>query len=554
MEKVKLNVGLEREYVIPCFQREYSWGEEEIEELIKNLKEIKNKAEYCLGIVTVKKDNGKYLLIDGQQRLTTLYLIAIYCGYITSCDQIRLSAEYESLISENKTNNLEQIILNEIDKLPQNLKNGWKIIKKEISEEDKRNINELIRNSLYYYEVNLDNNTNINHYFEVMNSRGVQLSRSDIVKSFLMNNLDDDNDKSRLNYLWHDLEKMNNETKNIKNFEDITEKNNKEYEKTINEILRFPKDYNKRSQNDIESNDNSILNFDYFLLYTIKLYKNKDSIDINSSGEFNLNNLIKEYNDICTRETTIDFLNFLISIKNIYDKYIVKFDNSTETWGLGVNNSDMILIQACLRVSFINSRLMHWIYMTLKFFYNKKDNNEIYISEYINLMKKYIREKYVKDFINKNKSNNYRTGFDTPVIILNYLDYLIKINHKKIVKDIPEAKGIQYDLFTFKFRNSIEHFMPRHKENEQGELNREWVDDFGNLALLSYGTNTKMQNASPDEKAKHFDKNLSGYSLKLQIMSKIALDKNREWNEKETKYITDKCIEILEHDLNEDNN
>lgn len=556
MEKVKLNVGLEREYVIPCFQREYSWGEEEIEELIKNLKELKNKAEYCLGIVTVKKDKEKYLLIDGQQRMTTLYLISIYCGYITSCDQIRLSSEYDSLISENRTNNLEQIILNEIDELSPNFKKAWRIIKKEISEEDKKIINELIKESLYYYEVSLADKTNINHYFEVMNSRGVQLSRSDIVKSFLMNKLDDDNDKLRLNYLWYDLEKMNNETKNIKNFEDITEKNNIEY-KTINEILCFPKDYNKRSQNDIESDDNSILTFDYFLLYTIKLYKNKASIDINSSGEFNLNNLIKEYNDIfknSKKEEIIDFFNFLISIKNIYDKYIVKFNNSTETWKLGVNNNDMMLLQACLRVSFVNRKLMHWIYITLAFFYNKNDNNETDISEYINLMKKYIREKYVKDFINKNKSNNYRTDFDTPVIILNYLDYLIKINYKKIVKDIPEAKGIQYDSFTFKFRNSIEHFMPRSKENAPGESNSEWVKDFGNLALLSYGTNTKMQNASPDEKAKHFDKDLSGYSLKLQIMSKIALDKKREWNEKETQYITDKCIKILEHDLNEDNN
>lgn len=552
MEKVKLNVGLEREYIIPCFQREYSWGEEEIEELIKNLKNLNSKEEYCLGIVTVKKNNDKYFLIDGQQRLTTLYLIAIYCQYITSCDKIRLSSEYESLILETKTNSLKQIILNKIDELPQNLKNGWRIINKKISEEDKKNINELIRKSLYYYEVNLDDKTNINHYFEVMNSRGVQLSRSDIIKSFLMNKLDDNNDKSRLNYLWYNLEKMN-KTENINNFEDITEKNNVEY-KTINDILSQKKNYNKINQNvqdDIENDDNSILNFEYFLLYTIRLYKNKNAINIEPSGEFNLNDLIKEYEDIFNNsksEEIINFLNFLISIKKIYDRYIVKFDNSTETWRLEVNNSDMMLIQSCLRVSFVNRRLMHWIYITLAFFYNKKD-----IKGYINHMKKYIREKYVKDFINKNKSNNYRTGFETPVIILNYLDYLIKINYKKIVKDIPESKEIQYDLFTFKFRNSIEHFMPRHNE-KKGELNGEWVDDFGNLALLSYGTNTRMQNASPDEKSKHFDKDLSGYSLKLQIMSKIALDKNREWNEKEAKYITDKCIKILELDLNENNN
>ena len=58
--------------------------------------------------------------------------------------------------------------------------------------------------------------------------------------------------------------------------------------------------------------------------------------------------------------------------------------------------------------------------------------------------------------------------------------------------------------------------MPRHS-------NEPWVDDFGNLALLSYGTNTKIQYATPYDKASHFNSELSGYSLKLQIMSKSTL-------------------------------
>ena len=56
-----------------------------------------------------------------------------------------------------------------------------------------------------------------------------------------------------------------------------------------------------------------------------------------------------------------------------------------------------------------------------------------------------------------------------------------------------------------------------------------------------------MQNAEPDEKAKHFDKDLSGYSLKLQLMSKIAL--NSDWNEKASFKIRDIMLELLENDL-----
>lgn len=546
MEKIKLHEGLKRNYIIPCFQREYSWGEEEIEELIKNIKNIKENEEYCLGIITVKKTNeGTRILIDGQQRLTTLYMIAIKCNYITKCEEIQLCSEYNNLLSETDKNSLKQLVLNKINELPQNFKDGWKIINKNINKENKEYIKKMIAKNLYYYEVYLDENTNVNHYFEVMNSRGVQLSRSDIVKSLLMNNLKNDYDKSRLNYLWYKLEQMNNKIENIPNFHELNPKENIKY-KTINDILKqgiinnSKKDVKKNNDDD----DNSILNFEYFLLYAIRLYVNKDIIGYEPSGEFNLNDLIKEYEDTFTNkknEQIIDFLDFLIKIKKIYDKYIVEFDNSSKTWKLGIKNNDMLLIQSCLRVSFVNRRLMHWIYITLDFFYKNKD-----INEYISLIKQYIRKKYVNDFIARNKTKNYRTGFDTPIVVLNYLDYLLKIEYKTVIEEIPESKGIQFDSFTFKFRNSIEHFMPRH-DSESGEQNKEWVDDFGNLALLSYGTNTKMQNASPDEKANHFYKDLSGYSLKLQIMSKIA--NTRIWNEKESKYITEKCINILEEDL-----
>ena len=338
---------------------------------------------------------------------------------------------------------------------------------------------------------------------------------------------------------------MNNKIKKIINYNEINPKENIKY-KTLNDILKSGTSINRKRivKNEKNDDDNSILNFEYFLLYAIRLYANKDIIGYEPSGEFNLNDLIKEYEDTFIdkkNEQIIDFLDFLITIKKIYDKYIVEFDNSSKTWKLGVKNNDLLLIQSCLRVSFVNRRLMHWIYITLDYFYKNKN-----INDYINLIKQYIRKKYLNDFITCNKINNYRTGFDTPIIVLNYLDYLLKIEHETVVKEIPEAKGIRFDLFTFKFRNSIEHFMPRH-DAENGELNEKWVDDFGNLALLSYGTNTKMQNASPDEKARHFYKDLSGYSLKLQIMSKIA--NTRIWNENETKYLTEKCINILEKDL-----
>ena len=544
MEKIKLCNGLKKRYIIPCFQREYSWEREEIEELIANIKDLKIKEEYCLGIITVKNEkNGESLLIDGQQRLTTLYMIAIWCNHIIHSDDIMILSEYDTFTS--KTNNLCKILNDpETNDLPYNLKIGWNIIKTEIKEEEKEKIKEIINENLYYYEIKLDNNMNLNHYFEVMNSRGVQLSRSDIIKSFLMKFLEDE-DRSKLNYLWYRYEKMDNKT-TIKNFRSI--KANKSQKKPIKKILENGISH-IQNQNDIIDfeEDGSILNFEYFLLYTIRLYKNRENLDKDVSGEFNLINLVDEYKSTfknCSNNSVIEFLDFLIDIKNIYDTYLIKYDRINDNWKLeSFQNQEMILIQSCLRVSFVNKRLMHWVYKTLAYFYkNKEDNEKNKIHKYIEIMKNYIRKKYIINFINDNEKSKYRTGFKTPNIVLNYLDYLIKDNIKTIINDIPEAKGLKTDEFKFRFRNSIEHFMPRHS-------NEPWVDDFGNLALLSYGTNTKIQDATPYDKASHFNSELSGYSLKLQIMSKIALDNTKGWNENTSYYITKKCIDILKADL-----
>ncbi|GGA96001.1 DUF262 domain-containing protein [Mucilaginibacter rubeus] len=92
------------EFNIPAYQRGYRWGEQEVTELLNDLWEFQKTARngefYCLQPIVVKKTAEKrYNLIDGQQRLTTLYLILVYLeerrleeGY----DQPLFSLTYET--------------------------------------------------------------------------------------------------------------------------------------------------------------------------------------------------------------------------------------------------------------------------------------------------------------------------------------------------------------------------------------------------------------------------------------------------------------------------
>ena len=63
---------------VPAYQRGYRWGDDEVNRLLDDLWEARKRV-YCLQPVVVRRDDdGRWELIDGQQRLTTLYLLFRY--------------------------------------------------------------------------------------------------------------------------------------------------------------------------------------------------------------------------------------------------------------------------------------------------------------------------------------------------------------------------------------------------------------------------------------------------------------------------------------------
>lgn len=65
------------EYIVPIYQRNYAWKTKQIEQLIEDINSAKDN--YYLGTLIVnRKEHDIYEVIDGQQRLTTLYLLNLY--------------------------------------------------------------------------------------------------------------------------------------------------------------------------------------------------------------------------------------------------------------------------------------------------------------------------------------------------------------------------------------------------------------------------------------------------------------------------------------------
>lgn len=186
-------------YVIPRYQRAYAWEDKEIVQLIDDIND--STGDYYIGSLVVAKVKGKvetYEVVDGQQRLTTLYLLLHYLksqvgavGKTLSFD-CRPDSNYtlthiEALLSDEKR------LADDEDRIEQSIRNGLKVIRQKFETGDgiqKDDFLERLRRVILY-RIEVPEHTDLNRYFEIMNTRGEQLEQHDILKAQLMDYLSD---------------------------------------------------------------------------------------------------------------------------------------------------------------------------------------------------------------------------------------------------------------------------------------------------------------------------------------------------------------------------
>ena len=192
----------EAHYVIPRYQRAYAWEDKEIVQLIDDIND--STGDYYIGSLVVAKVKGKeetYEVVDGQQRLTTLYLLLHYlvsCGRLdgevgkTLSFDCRPNSNYtlvhiQDLLSEEKP------LADDMDRIEQSILNGLKVIEQKFTVGDVIDVEAFIERlkSVILYRIEVPEHTDLNRYFEIMNTRGEQLEQHDILKAQLMGYLRD---------------------------------------------------------------------------------------------------------------------------------------------------------------------------------------------------------------------------------------------------------------------------------------------------------------------------------------------------------------------------
>lgn len=215
---------LELKFFIPSYQRGYRWDKQQIEDLLEDILEFSNLGGkqngefYCLQPIIVKEDkeNNKYQLIDGQQRLTTIYIILSYFDEVAKMlygNNNKFTIEYETredsksfletIVNTNKKDesNIDYyhmsqaflIIKDWFDKHSNIKVDFFNTLTKNNIDKDIKDIANNVR--VIWYEI--DENESEIEVFTRINSGQIPLTNAELIKALFLNSKNfPDNEKS----------------------------------------------------------------------------------------------------------------------------------------------------------------------------------------------------------------------------------------------------------------------------------------------------------------------------------------------------------------------
>ena len=230
-------------YEVEYFQREYRWRRKHIEDLISDLSgsfltnykeghtvdDIAKYNRYYLGPFVINDKSSSYSIVDGQQRLTSITLLLLYLNKlqqnIAEDEQRDLSlylfykkgTKRETLVLDVETRSsiLHHLYENSIDSYNeeisdesvQNIVERYDDIKNLFLKELKENevlplFIEWLLEKVVMVEIKAFSSQNAYSIFETMNDRGLNLSPTEMLKSFLLANASDEFKIKELNELW----------------------------------------------------------------------------------------------------------------------------------------------------------------------------------------------------------------------------------------------------------------------------------------------------------------------------------------------------------------
>lgn len=585
---------------IPFFQRAYVWNDDNWKDLLEDL--LKTSGSHFLGSIILKRTRqrtgtaDKAIIIDGQQRLTTLSILikALYDSIdnkkpklindaIEALFYTLKSSDSDYLLSINHSHNdrkqFEEVIGNVVDgeiksslleKLDKIREDDPKLLVKRcykyfytqlmnISNDERIDLwdNLFDKNNKILVIIDLDDNDQEQKIFDTINSSGVRLTSTDIIKNALYQKL---------------IELTNNSEK-------ISEYYKKTWEETFEKDENIVAYWNTEKSMGRLMRQNSEL-----LLQTVAIIKGIFDVEKKHTIQ-QLADLYKKEIENYTEKQLYDFIEEITKYANIYKEHIPDF-NGKENFEY--NNTEIESVeQRVLHILDKNDISTFNPYVI--YIFNAYAGQDSIIIEKLREIEKYvmsylITKTPIKSF-NKDCTTfiNDKTGTEIKNRINEFSDVQLKAGISANISNKLGAEILfwielkrrldpKYDTKTLQFNYQLEHIMPQ--KWEQNWKSVSYVDDngnilpdnddsknqryqkvysLGNMTLLNGRLNASISNNNFQKKMEGEDKKkgvikYSSLSVTKDDLVENIYNQKKQWNEQtiheREKYLGNEVVEL----------
>ncbi|WP_346208252.1 DUF262 domain-containing protein [Caldifermentibacillus hisashii] len=166
---------------LPSYQRPYRWSVKSTNTLFLDTYHAYQEGitEYRIGSVILHKENDKYNVVDGQQRLTTMSIL-LYC----------LGVEDQGLLREKYNQLSNDAIVTNFDILSKRIS--------ELAEDERSKYKEYLLRNCSTVRIVTDSEQEAFQFFDSQNSRGKELKPHDLLKSYHLREMEDEEEQQKV--------------------------------------------------------------------------------------------------------------------------------------------------------------------------------------------------------------------------------------------------------------------------------------------------------------------------------------------------------------------
>lgn len=178
---IKIHELLGKHLAIPSYQRPYRWSVKSTNTLFLDTYHAYQEGmqEYRIGSVILHKENEKYNIVDGQQRLTTLSIL-LYC----------LGEENLGLLREKYHPLSNDVLVTNFEILSKRIN--------ELSKDEQKKYKEYVCEQCSAVQIVTDSEQEAFQFFDSQNSRGKALDPHDLLKSYHLREMDEEDEQQKI--------------------------------------------------------------------------------------------------------------------------------------------------------------------------------------------------------------------------------------------------------------------------------------------------------------------------------------------------------------------